>query len=171
MYVVAACGYLGMRRVTSHAVQDIEGIDPTYYNSLKQILEHPIEDMGLDLVFTSEVEVLGEVKEVELCPGGADIEVTDENKLQYVQLVAAHRMTAAIQVCQLACCLCVSVPYLTVSLVCSPQPQIDAFLEGFHMQIPAKLLRMFNEHELELLISGLPTIDGTCPCESDTPVV
>ena len=42
------------------------------------------------------------------------------------------------------------------------QPQIDAFLEGFHMQIPAKVLRVFNEHELELLISGLPTINGEC---------
>lgn len=32
------------------------------------------------------------------------------------------------------------------------------------MQIPAKVLRVFNEHELELLISGLPTIDGACVC-------
>ena len=29
--------------------------------------------------------------------GGRDIPVTDENKLDYVQLIAHHRMTAAIR--------------------------------------------------------------------------
>jgi E3 ubiquitin-protein ligase HUWE1 len=37
--------------------------------------------------------------------------------------------------------------------------QIDAFLSGFHDIIPKELIKIFNEQELELLISGLPDID------------
>merc|ERR1712096_166134 len=35
----------------------------------------------------------------------------------------------------------------------------SAFLKGFYQVIPFKLISMFDEQELELLISGLPTID------------
>jgi len=35
-----------------------------------------------------------------------------------------------------------------------------AFLKGFNEIIPADLIRIFNYRELELLISGLPEIDG-----------
>lgn len=37
--------------------------------------------------------------------------------------------------------------------------QLTAFLEGFYDIIPKHLIAIFNEQELELLISGLPTID------------
>ena len=37
--------------------------------------------------------------------------------------------------------------------------QLDTFLEGFYEIIPRKLIAIFNEQELELLISGLPEID------------
>jgi E3 ubiquitin-protein ligase HUWE1 len=36
---------------------------------------------------------------------------------------------------------------------------LRAFLEGFYQIIPKKLISIFDEQELELLISGLPTID------------
>lgn len=36
---------------------------------------------------------------------------------------------------------------------------MDAFLEGFYDIIPKHLISIFNEQELELLISGLPDID------------
>ena len=119
-------------------MQDIEAIDPTYYNSLKQMLKYPLEMMGLELTFTAEVEEWGAMKEAELVKNGSKIDVTDENKLQYVQLLAAHKMTYSIK------------------------DQITAFLDGFYMQVPRELMEVFNEHELELLISGLPTIDGAC---------
>lgn len=72
----------------------------------------------------------------ELIPGGRNIRVTEENKQQYVDAVADFRMTAAIR------------------------PQINAFLAGFHDLIPRDLIAIFNDKELELLISGLPDIDG-----------
>lgn len=39
------------------------------------------------------------------------------------------------------------------------RPQLQAFLEGFYEIIPKSLISIFNEQELELLISGLPNID------------
>jgi len=41
----------------------------------------------------------------------------------------------------------------------SIKKQLEAFLEGFHDLIPHRLIRIFNEKELEILISGRPTID------------
>ncbi|RYE83406.1 MAG: hypothetical protein EOO65_04005, partial [Methanosarcinales archaeon] len=80
-------------------------------------------------------DLVGEVKEVELIPGGASIEVTDDNKWEYVTLLAAHKMTSSILA------------------------QTNAFLAGFHELIPPSLISIFTEAELELLIAGLPTID------------
>lgn len=41
----------------------------------------------------------------------------------------------------------------------TPHNRLDAFLEGFYDIIPKHLISIFNEQELELLISGLPDID------------
>lgn len=114
---------------------DMEAIDPTFYRSLCDLQENPVDDLGVDLTFTANVDDFGEVREVELKPGGADIEVTDDNKAEYVRLLTRHRMTSAIR------------------------PQIDAFLSGFHEMCPVELINVFTPSELELLISGTPEID------------
>lgn len=72
----------------------------------------------------------------ELIAGGRNTRVTEENKHEYVDLVAEHRLTTAIR------------------------PQITAFLEGFNELVSRELISIFNDKELELLISGLPEIDG-----------
>merc|ERR1740117_2538952 len=41
----------------------------------------------------------------------------------------------------------------------SVEPQINAFLDGFHELVPPGLISLFDDKELELLISGLPEID------------
>lgn len=79
-------------------LQDIEAIDPTFYKSLQDLLKYPLEDMGIEMEFTADRDDFGTVRTVELIPGGANIPVTDQNKLQYVQMLAAHRMTSAIKV-------------------------------------------------------------------------
>lgn len=43
------------------------------------------------------------------------------------------------------------------------RPQINSFLEGFNELIPRDLISIFNDKELELLISGLPEIDCEFP--------
>ncbi|XP_042494478.1 E3 ubiquitin-protein ligase UPL2-like isoform X2 [Macadamia integrifolia] len=125
-------------KVTYH---DIEAIDPDYFRNLKWMLENDTSDV-LDLTFSMDADeeklILyerAEVTDYELIPGGRNIRVTEENKHEYVGLVAEHRLTTAIR------------------------PQINAFLEGFNELIPRDLVSIFNDKELELLISGLPDID------------
>ncbi len=72
---------------------------------------------------------------MDLKPDGRNIAVTDENKHEYVRLISENRLTTAIR------------------------EQIAAFLAGFHDIIPRELIQIFNEKELELLISGVPDID------------
>lgn len=52
--------------------------------------------------------------------------------------------------------------YLVIIVTCflgAIRKQLAAFLEGFYEIIPKRLISIFTEQELELLISGLPTID------------
>lgn len=114
---------------------DLEAIEPDYYKSLKQILETPLELIGVELTFTAETDNFGVVDVIDLIPNGRNVDVTDVNKPEYVKLLAHHRMTTAIKV------------------------QIDSFLEGFHELVPPELISIFDAQELELLISGLPDID------------
>ncbi|KAJ8747983.1 hypothetical protein K2173_013121 [Erythroxylum novogranatense] len=125
-------------KVTYH---DVEAIDPDYFKNLKWMLENDISD-ALHLTFSIDADeeqlILyerNEVTDYELIPGGRNIKVTDDNKHQYVDLVTEHRLTTAIR------------------------PQITAFMEGFGDLIPKDLISIFNDKELELLISGLPDID------------
>ncbi|XP_037014894.1 E3 ubiquitin-protein ligase HACE1 isoform X2 [Artibeus jamaicensis] len=115
--------------------QDVASIDPEYAKNLQWILDNDISDLGLELTFSVETDVFGAMEEVPLKPGGESILVTQNNKAEYVQLVTELRMTRAIQ------------------------PQINAFLQGFHMFIPPSLIQLFDEFELELLLSGMPEID------------
>ncbi|KAL5009519.1 hypothetical protein ScPMuIL_011824 [Solemya velum] len=115
--------------------KDVASIDPEYAKNLQWILDHDISQLGLDLTFSVETDVFGVMQEVELKPGGCQIHVTEQNKHEYVQLVTELRMTHAIQ------------------------PQIDSFLSGFHEFVLQPLVQMFNEYELELMLSGLPEID------------
>ncbi|KAK2997133.1 hypothetical protein RJ639_026658, partial [Escallonia herrerae] len=125
-------------KVTYH---DIEAVDPDYYKNLKWMLENDVSDIP-DLTFSMDADeekhILYEKTEVtdyELKPGGRNTRVTEETKHEYVDLVAEHILTNAIR------------------------PQITSFLEGFNELIPRELISIFNDKELELLISGLPEID------------
>ncbi|KAG9448576.1 hypothetical protein H6P81_008541 [Aristolochia fimbriata] len=125
-------------KVTYH---DIEAVDPDYYKNLKWMLENDVSDIP-DLTFSMDADeekhILYEKNEVtdyELIPGGRNIRVTEETKHEYVDLVADHILTNAIR------------------------PQINSFLEGFNELVPRDLISIFNDKELELLISGLPEID------------
>jgi E3 ubiquitin-protein ligase HUWE1 len=55
--------------------------------------------MGLDgeLTFSLEENEFGKITVVELIPNGNEVLVTDQNKAEYVHLLAHHRMTSAIR--------------------------------------------------------------------------
>lgn len=88
-------------------VLDLEAIEPDYYKSLIQILDTPLDLLGLDLTFSAEVNEFGQISTVDLIPNGRDIVVTDDTKHEYVKLLAHHRMTSAIrkQVIRICCYL------------------------------------------------------------------
>jgi len=113
--------------------RDVEWVDPEYYNSLCWILEN--DPTVLDLTFSLEADEFGQMKMIPLKPDGDKIQVTNENKREYVQLAAQHR------------------------LVTSIKDQIEHLLLGFFEIIPKDLITIFNEQEVELLISGTPEID------------
>jgi len=114
--------------------RDLEPADPEYFKNLSWILEND-GSQELELTFSINVNRFGKVQVVDLKPNGRDILVTDENKHEYVQLLAEMLITDAIK------------------------EQIDAFVAGLWELIPRDLLAIFNEGELELLISGLPEIN------------
>lgn len=113
---------------------DVEDFDNDLYRNLKWCLEHSV--VGLGLAFTETQDFFGESKEVEIVPGGLNIEVTEDNKYEYVQKMALHKLYNSIQ------------------------RQVDAFLTGFYEVVPKPLVEIFDNRELELLISGLPNIDS-----------
>ncbi|KAL8921558.1 MAG: hypothetical protein Q9208_005712 [Pyrenodesmia sp. 3 TL-2023] len=67
---------------------------------------------------------------VELRPGGSNIPVTSANRLVYISYVARHRLSV------------------------QPFQQTSAFLKGLGQIIAPAWLSMFNQHELQTLVSG-----------------
>lgn len=113
---------------------DMESIDAEFFRSLTWILENSITDV-LDLTFSTEDDRFGETVTLDLKPGGRDIEVTDENKSEYVELVTEWRIQKRID------------------------EQFVAFKAGFNELVPQELINVFDERELELLIGGIADMD------------
>ncbi|XP_058975463.1 E3 ubiquitin-protein ligase Nedd-4 isoform X4 [Musca domestica] len=114
-------------------LKDMESVDTEYYNSLVWIKEN--DPRQLELTFCVDEDTFGQKSQHELKPGGANIEVTDENKDEYIKLVIEWRFVARVK------------------------EQMTAFLQGFGSIIPLNLIKIFDEHELELLMCGIQNID------------
>ncbi|KAL3273220.1 hypothetical protein HHI36_014674 [Cryptolaemus montrouzieri] len=135
-------------------LQDIEGVDPELHRSLTWMLENSTVGI-LDTNFSVENNSFGVIKVHELKPGGAQIQVTEENKREYVKLYVNYRFMRGIE------------------------QQFLALQKGFTELIPPALLRPFDERELELVISGIGSIDiadwrshtRLKHCTPETPVV
>ena len=106
---------------------------PAMHSGLK--CSFNISSIVVNFYCSSKVQEFGLSEIRDLKPNGRNIAVTEENKKEYVKLVCQMKMTGAIR------------------------KQIDSFLEGFYEIIPKRLISIFDEQELELLISGLPNID------------
>ncbi|PZC78817.1 E3 ubiquitin-protein ligase Su(dx) [Helicoverpa zea] len=116
-------------------MKDIESIDPEFYNSLVWIKDNNIDECGLEMWFSVDFEVLGQVIHHELKPSGDKERVTETNKEQYLQLVTQWRMTRGIE------------------------EQTSAFLDGFNEVVPLEWLKYFDERELELMLCGMQEVD------------
>lgn len=109
---------------------DLEDYDPRLYKSLLWMIQNENVEQ-LSSYFVETMDYFGTQREMELCPEGRNRLVTDENKHEYVRLVANFKLDRAIS------------------------EQKEAFLTGFYSIIPKDLIKMFDNRELELLISGL----------------
>ncbi|XP_076245151.1 E3 ubiquitin-protein ligase Nedd4 isoform X2 [Calliopsis andreniformis] len=114
-------------------LKDMESVDSEYYNSLLWIKEN--DPSELELTFCVDEESFGHTSQRELKPDGANIPLTDKNKDEYIGLVIQWRFVSRVQ------------------------EQMNAFLEGFNALIPPTLVKIFDEHELELLMCGIQHID------------
>ena len=135
-------------------LKDLEAVDYELYKGLTWMLcvhtsrriccvitellsffrENDITDV-LEETFSVTEDRFGEHVIVDLRPGGSSQDVTESNKDAYVDLVVAHRIAGRIT------------------------EQFRAFMEGLGDVLPLDLLRVFDEHELELLIGGMTEID------------
>ncbi|XP_049964654.1 E3 ubiquitin-protein ligase Nedd-4 isoform X1 [Schistocerca serialis cubense] len=114
-------------------LKDMESVDSEYYNSLLWIKEN--DPSELELTFCVDEESFGHFSQRELKPDGANIPVTNENKDEYISLVIQWRFVSRVQ------------------------EQMNAFLNGFEGLVPLPLVKIFDEHELELLMCGIQNID------------
>lgn len=115
------------------SVEDIESVDAEVYKGLVWMQENDVT--GLMYTFSVDDERFGQVEEVELKTGGCDMEVTNENKEEYIELLTKWRLSMRIQ------------------------EQMAAFNRGLFEIIPRHLLQIFDDRELELLIGGISEID------------
>lgn len=114
--------------------KDMESVDREIYSSLRLIYENHIEEDDC-LYFSETVSQFGKTEEVPFIPGGEDIPVTDSNKASFINL---------------------KVQFLLVNSI---KEYLAAFMRGFNEFIPQELIAPFTENQLELLISGMPTVD------------
>uniref|UniRef100_A0A3Q1GG15 E3 ubiquitin-protein ligase n=1 Tax=Acanthochromis polyacanthus TaxID=80966 RepID=A0A3Q1GG15_9TELE len=116
-------------------LKDLESIDPEFYNSLMWIKDNNIEECELEMFFSVDKEILGEITTHDLKPGGGDIQVTEENKEEYIRLVAEWRLSRGVE------------------------EQTQAFFEGFNEVLPQQYLQYFDAKELEVMLCGMQEID------------
>ncbi|KAL1835467.1 hypothetical protein VTJ49DRAFT_6671 [Mycothermus thermophilus] len=114
---------------------DMEGVDADFHRSLQWMLDNDISGGILEQTFSTEDERFGVITVEDLIPNGRNIEVTNENKKEYVDLMVKWRIQKRVA------------------------EQFEAFKEGFHDLIPQDLINVFDERELELLIGGIAEID------------
>ncbi|CAG9114782.1 unnamed protein product [Plutella xylostella] len=111
-------------------IDELPSLDRDLYRSLTYIKHFQGDISSLELTFTVDEERLGAIVTHELVPGGKAIPVTNENKINYIHLMAHFRMHTQIK------------------------DQTNAFIKGFRTIINPEWLSLFSTPELQRLISG-----------------
>ncbi|XP_075905527.1 E3 ubiquitin-protein ligase HECW2 isoform X2 [Nelusetta ayraudi] len=125
--------YKGLLRITCD-LSDLEYLDEEFHQSLQWMKDNDIEDM-LDLTFTVNEEVFGQITERELKPGGANIPVSEKNKKEYIERMVKWRIERGVV------------------------QQTESLVRGFYEVVDARLVSVFDARELELVIAGTAEID------------
>ncbi|XP_043083090.1 E3 ubiquitin-protein ligase HECW1 isoform X2 [Puntigrus tetrazona] len=121
-----------LRLVTD--LSDLEYLDEEFHQSLQWMKDNDITDI-LDLTFTVNEEVFGQVIERELKSGGSNTQVTEKNKKEYIERMARWRVERGVM------------------------QQTEALVRGFYEVVDSRLVSVFDARELELVIAGTAEID------------
>ncbi|KAI4311060.1 hypothetical protein MLD38_035996 [Melastoma candidum] len=125
-----AAFFLSKLKQKYNYLNDLPSLDPELYRHLIFLKHYKGNLADLELYFVIVNNEYGEQTEEELLPGGKSLRVTNENVITFIHLVANHRLNFQIR------------------------QQSLHFLRGFQQLIQKEWIDMFNEHELQLLISG-----------------
>lgn len=111
-------------------IDDLRSLDPELYKNLMQLKHYQgnVEDLALTFS-VSEME-FGQVVTRNLIPNGANVSVTNENRIRYIHVMANYKLNVL------------------------SSSESAAFLKGFRDLIPAKWIQMFSPAELQMLIGG-----------------
>ncbi|XP_075068637.1 E3 ubiquitin-protein ligase HECW1 isoform X3 [Mixophyes fleayi] len=115
-------------------LSDLEYLDEEFHQSLQWMKDNDITDI-LDLTFTVNEEVFGQVTERELKSGGANIQVTEKNKKEYIEKMVKWRVERGVV------------------------QQTEALVRGFYEVVDSRLVSVYDARELELVIAGTAEID------------
>ncbi|XP_076073361.1 ubiquitin-protein ligase E3C-like [Mytilus galloprovincialis] len=111
-------------------IHHLASLDPEMYKNLLSLKTYDgdVADLGLD--FSVVNNDFGQTKIEELKPGGRDIAVNNNNKIEYIHLMADYKINKQIR------------------------QHCTAFRQGMADLINLEWLRMFDHQELQVLISG-----------------
>jgi ubiquitin-protein ligase E3 C len=118
-------------------LNDLRELDEKLYQGLLQLKNYPedVSDFALDFTVTDTITTNYDTHATktitkELKPEGTNIPVTNDNRLAYISYVSRYRLQVR------------------------PYPQTIAFLRGLSTMIQPSWLNMFNQSELQTLVSG-----------------
>ncbi|KAG0011117.1 hypothetical protein BGZ80_000937 [Entomortierella chlamydospora] len=114
-------------------LDDLPSLDPELYRGLMHLKNYDgnFEDLSLD--FTVADEEMGQSISRNLVPNGNNIQVTRENRIRYIYLMAHYRLNTQID------------------------QQCRAFFHGLSDLIDPRWLWMFNQQELQVMLGGAQT--------------
>ncbi|XP_060064691.1 E3 ubiquitin-protein ligase HECW2-like [Ylistrum balloti] len=114
---------------------DVEALDAEFHQSLLWVKENDITELDMDLTFSVNEEVFGQVTERELKLNGKTLAVTEKNKKEYIERMVKWRLERGVT------------------------EQTEGLIRGFHEVLDGRLVSMFDARELELVIAGTVEID------------
>jgi E3 ubiquitin-protein ligase HERC4 len=122
------------RKVT---LDDLKELQPSVGRSMQKLLDYEGEDFQelFGIAFEITREVYGEVKTIELIPNGSQINVTQQNKQQFVDVYVDYIFNASVK------------------------EQFDAFNHGFHRVCGGRVLDLFQPQELQAMVVGNENYD------------
>ncbi|GBG31974.1 E3 ubiquitin-protein ligase UPL1 [Hondaea fermentalgiana] len=107
-------------------MEDLRQVDPVFHQSLEWMLHHDITDMIFETMSLRDDDGI----EHDLIPGGEHVDVTEDNKREYVDRVVAWRLTTSVKA------------------------PLDRLCAGFHELLPPAELEDLRVEDLELLVNG-----------------